>query len=241
MRSILLPVFLLLAAFAANAQQIYTPSSRMETLVDRLRDEAETLADAAVDSVKRGDGSDAALLNESFFAVQFAGSARLLRDLVRGQRPVGEVRSSIAIVDDLTRRTPSGSALADRWQSIRGIVADISAEIGTDAGDRPNPENRPVAGRVFWRGMVDDKLQLLIKGNQIEYRTVSGRTMPNGTFSFTTRLPESDVFVGVTKAKGRGTVRVVEQPASSNDFTAVVEIYDSGGGAKEYELEIYWK
>ncbi len=241
MRRILLPVFLLLAAFAANAQQIYTPSSRMETLVDRLRDEADALAAAAADTVKRGDGSDQATLDETFFAAQFGGSARLLRDLVRGQRPVVEIRRSIAIIGELSRRTPAGSAFADRWQTVRGIVADISAEFGSDSADRPNPENRPVAGRVYWRGMVDDKLQLLIKGNQIEYRTVSGRTMPNGTFSFTTRMPESEVVVGVTKSKGRGTVRIVEQPTASNDFTAVVEIYDDGGGAKEYELEIYWK
>ncbi len=241
MKHILLPVFLLLAAFAVNAQQTYTPSSRMETLVDRLVDEADGLADAATDAVKRGDGSDPAVLGESFFAVQFAGSARLLRDLVRGDRTAGEIRGSIGIINDLVRRAPTGTALSGRWQTIREIVTDITSEFGSESTERKNPEDRPVAGRVFWRGMVDDKLQLLIRGNQIEYRTVSGRTMPNGTYSFTTRLPESDVFVGVTKAKGRGTVRVVEQPSAANDFTAVVEIYDSGGGAKEYELEIYWK
>ena len=97
------------------------------------------------------------------------------------------------------------------------------------------------SGRVFWRGTIDDKVQLTIRSDTIEERTISGQTNPDGVFSFTTSLPDSPVTVGVNKKKGRGKVSVVQQPSSSNDFTAIVEIYDDGGGAREYQLDISWK
>jgi len=49
------------------------------------------------------------------------------------------------------------------------------------------------------------------------------------------------VTVDVNRKKGRGKVRVIQQPSTDNDFTAIVEIYDNGGGAREYQLEIFWK
>jgi len=49
------------------------------------------------------------------------------------------------------------------------------------------------------------------------------------------------VEVSVNKLSGRGTVRVLQQPSRANDFTAVIEIYDTGGGAQEYRLEIVWR
>jgi hypothetical protein len=97
------------------------------------------------------------------------------------------------------------------------------------------------SGRVFWRATVDDKVQLVIKSDTIEERTISGQTNPDGVFSFTTSLPDSPVTVGVNKKKGRGKVSVIQQPSAANDFTAIVEIYDDGGGAREYQLDIFWK
>jgi uncharacterized membrane protein len=47
-------------------------------------------------------------------------------------------------------------------------------------------------------------------------------------------------MVELKKLKGRGTVEVIQQPARSNDFTAVIQILDPKGGADEYEFEIVW-
>lgn len=96
------------------------------------------------------------------------------------------------------------------------------------------------SGRVFWRGMVDDVVRIEIKDLDLSIRTVSGRSYDDGTFSFTSPLPKTEVTVGVEKKDGRGTVEVIQQPNSSNNFTTVVEIKDLKGGAKEYHLEIYW-
>ncbi|HLA94467.1 MAG TPA: hypothetical protein VK612_02015 [Pyrinomonadaceae bacterium] len=99
-----------------------------------------------------------------------------------------------------------------------------------------------IVGKVFWRGMVDDRLQLHLRADQIETRTISGTAKPEGIYSFTSPLPERAVVVDLIRKKGRSKqVRVIRQPSADNDFTAIVEIYDDGGGAKEYQLEIFWR
>ncbi|MGQ0540370.1 MAG: hypothetical protein ACT4O9_00805 [Blastocatellia bacterium] len=97
------------------------------------------------------------------------------------------------------------------------------------------------SGRVFWRGMVDNRVHLIVNGSTLTSRTIAGTTTPEGVYSFTAPLPRAAVKVGVLKVKGRSKlVRVIEQPSEQNDFTAIVEIYDDGSGAKEYQIEIFW-
>lgn len=98
-----------------------------------------------------------------------------------------------------------------------------------------------VRGRVFWRGMIDDKVQLRIQADKIETVTISGRAYPDGIYSFTSPLPSESVMVDLIKKAGRGTARVVQQPTEENNFAAIIEIYDNKGGAKEYQLEIFWR
>ncbi|HSI89074.1 MAG TPA: hypothetical protein VK918_08465 [Pyrinomonadaceae bacterium] len=96
-------------------------------------------------------------------------------------------------------------------------------------------------GRVFWRGTVDAKVQLSIKGITLTEQAVIGRAMPPGNYSFTSRLPDAAVSVSVNKKEGRGSVTVIQQPNSENGFTAIVEIDDSRGGTAEYLLDISWQ
>jgi hypothetical protein len=70
---------------------------------------------------------------------------------------------------------------------------------------------------------------------------MEGTAYPDGVSSFTASLPRRAVSVGVNKTSGRGTATVFQQPTAENDFTAVIEIVDDKGGAKEYLLEIFWK
>ncbi len=102
-------------------------------------------------------------------------------------------------------------------------------------------QSNQVLGRVFWRGNVDDRVHLVIQGSKLEHRTVSGKPQPDGVYSFTAALPQVPVTVEAIKKKGRGEIRVIQQPSGQNDFMAIVEIYDDDGGAKEYQLEIFWR
>ena len=98
------------------------------------------------------------------------------------------------------------------------------------------------AGKVFWRGSVDNKVRLTIKGDTLEQETVEGSDKPDGTFSFTAPLPEQAVTVQVSRKEGRSKkIKVIQQPTAHNDFTAIVEIHDDGGGARDYVLEIFWQ
>ena len=96
-------------------------------------------------------------------------------------------------------------------------------------------------GKVFWRGRVDGKVHLVIRGNSLEQRTIDGGENQPGKFSFTSPLPETVVDVRVARKEGRSKkIKVIQQPTADNDFTAIVEIDDDGGGARDYILEIFW-
>jgi len=105
-----------------------------------------------------------------------------------------------------------------------------------------NAQSETTSGKVFWRGRVDSKVHLVIRGNSLEQKTVEGAENETGKFSFTAPLPEAAVNVGVTRKEGRSKkIKVLQQPASENDYTAIIEIHDDGGGARDYVLEIFWR
>ena len=102
-------------------------------------------------------------------------------------------------------------------------------------------QSESTSGKVFWRGSVDNKVHLTIKGDTLEQKTVEGAEKPAGTFSFTAPLPQEPVTVQVTRKEGRSKkIKVIQQPTADNDFTAIIEIHDEAGGARDYVLEIFW-
>ena len=103
-------------------------------------------------------------------------------------------------------------------------------------------QSESASGKVFWRGSVDNKVHLTIKSDTLEQKTVEGSEKPLGKFSFTAPLPNQAVTVQVSRKEGRSKkVKVIQQPTAENDFTAIVEIHDDGGGARDYVLEIFWQ
>jgi hypothetical protein len=126
---------------------------------------------------------------------------------------------------------------------VQRTVGDIQRELGVTGGGTttPPPNENPVIGRVFWRGKVDIETQLYIKGNALETRVTAGPNWGGESYSFTSPMPSRPVSVGAYKKKGRGNVRVLQQPSKANDFTAVIQITDPEGSWKEYELEIVWR
>lgn len=98
------------------------------------------------------------------------------------------------------------------------------------------------AGKVYWYGSVDSKVHLTIRGDRLEQKAVEGNDTAPGRYSFTAALPESAATVGVNRLEGRSNkVKVIQQPSASNDFTAIIEIHDDAGGARDYLLEIFWQ
>jgi hypothetical protein len=105
---------------------------------------------------------------------------------------------------------------------------------------RNNDYDRDV---VRWSGDVDDALEIRIQGNRIDYRTLSGKALRNvrADFSRNGGLPRRDVQVAVTDLNGRGSVSVVQQPSSHNNYTAVIRVYDPRPGYGGYDFDIAWR
>ena len=58
--------------------------------------------------------------------------------------------------------------------------------------------------------------------------------------NFSNSMPYRRVTVQLTNKRGRGEIFIEQQPSRENDFTAVVRIRDTRGGASEYEFELTW-
>ena len=95
---------------------------------------------------------------------------------------------------------------------------------------------------VRWTGDVDDALEIRIQGDRIDYRTLSGKSVKHVRVDFANGgLPRNDVQVFVTDQTGRGSVSVVQQPSSWNNYTAVIRVYDPRSGYGAYSFDLGWR
>lgn len=220
--------------------------SRVGGYAEQLKNTSRELADRSSQDILRGFNKTRSDIDNAFLAQQIDSSAGLFLDMTRSKRSVGELRDAASILTELSRRAPSFSTQSYTWRRISTLMDDINRELSTFSGGGgwnpgPQPDPRPVIGRVYWRGRVDDRIQLKIRANFGETTVISGSSFGSGAFNFTSGLPEKNVEVMVTRKKGRGRVTVVQQPSRANNFTAVIEVYDNDSGSKDYELDIYWK
>lgn len=229
------------AAFSQDEERY--SSSRLDTSVVQLKRATVDLVDRTSERLRGYNAATRAEIEEAFLATQLDAGAGLFQEMTRGNRRAVELRDAATLLNDLARRAPGYGSNSYLWRDVQTSLTNINRELGGGgtSGNTPPIDNRPIIARLYWRGTVDDKLQLVIRGGKVEHRTISGRASADGIFSFTADLPDRQVEVGVDKKKGRGNVRVIQQPVRANDFTTVVEISDNDGGAREYQLEIYWR
>jgi hypothetical protein len=102
------------------------------------------------------------------------------------------------------------------------------------------PRDSRGAGRMTWRGRVDDVVELEIRDTSARERRVSGQPTYGVRVQFDGALPRREVNVRVNRLRGRGRVEVIEQPSNSNGYVAVIRITDSDRGADDYEIEVSW-
>ncbi len=233
---------ILICAFSAAAQdeQNRYSSSRLDNLLNQLKRQTVDLVDRTSEDLKRSNSNTRADIEAAFLAQQLDASTGFFQEFVRDGRRASELRDAGAILSDLARRAPNYGANNNLWRNAQKSIGDVNRELGGSGGNNGGGGGQS-NGSAFWRGTVDQEVQLVVQKRNIETRTVSGTPYQNGTFSFTSSLPTRSVNVEVVKKSGRGSVRVLQQPNRDNDYTAVIQIIDSGGGAKEYQLEIAWR
>ena len=99
---------------------------------------------------------------------------------------------------------------------------------------------RAQSGSMQWSGTVDDVIQIRIRNRNARTRHVSGRAYNDANYNFNGRAPRQNANVEVDKTDGRGRVFIVQQPNRRNNFTTIVQIVDSKGGADRYRFTLSW-
>ncbi len=221
-------------------------ADRIEDLADRLSRQAEDQARRDYDDMYRRRGRLSRPEIESLFASQqFTVATNLFRQMVSDRRSASELQDSLTLLLDQARRAGrSGSSGRNQWNDIQRTLDDIGREIrysgGGSSGGGGVDDDR-TTGRMTWRGRVDDTVQIEVRGSDAYPRTIAGADTTDARFTFTSSLPRRRVTVSVNKTRGRGRITIVQQPAPTNDFTAVIEIRDSSGGGDTYEFELTWR
>ena len=95
-------------------------------------------------------------------------------------------------------------------------------------------------GRFRWKGTVDGIDEILIQGRSVTVEHLAAQPLRNQDYRFSASLPSRDVELVLTTIRGRGEVRLMQQPSSRNDYTAIVRIEDGRGGDDDYEFELTW-
>jgi hypothetical protein len=96
------------------------------------------------------------------------------------------------------------------------------------------------AQTMTWRGTVDDTVEVTIRGRRADTVTVSGRAYRDGRTRFSGRVGRDSGRARVSKDEGRGRIRVVQQPSRRNNYTTIIRIEDSKGGADRYAFTVEW-
>ncbi|HWS99180.1 MAG TPA: hypothetical protein VN256_02835 [Pyrinomonadaceae bacterium] len=237
---------LCLLPFHAQAQ-----SYRLNGLSEQLSTQAEDLASRSYSDYAESSFNNRSEIEALYLAQQFSASAAVFRRMVRDNRRESELKDAAAILSDLLGRADRGYSRRNRWADVRRTLDDVLRELNVRGGGgsggggggnwpRPGDDGGRTSGRVRWRGTVDDNVQLIIRDDNVEVRTISGSPYDNATYNFTSPLPRRRQSVSVNKISGRGEVRVLQQPTRDNDYTAVIEIRDPKGEAREYEIEVSW-
>jgi hypothetical protein len=246
---ILLTVFtFLVTVTTANAQ---FGNRDLRDKAERLVSSASDLASRMSDDLRRGSSKSRTDIEAAFLASQIESSARLFEQMVRDNRRDSELRDAASILSDLMRRAPSYGSQSYYWSDLKRNFEDVQRNVGgygsggnNNSGDWGNNTNNDDPyekriGSVRWRGKVDNEVQLKIRNNSLELTTIAGQDYGAGNYNFTSALPNRNVNLYIKK-KGRGKVTIIQQPDRFNDFTAVIKISDDDGGARDYDVEVYW-
>ncbi len=95
-------------------------------------------------------------------------------------------------------------------------------------------------GTANWSGRVDDRANIIIRGGSISAENVSGNGVQTNNQNINGSLPRRAATVTANRTNGRGDVTVIQQPNRSNNYTAIVQIYDRKNGADNYAIEMSW-
>jgi hypothetical protein len=94
--------------------------------------------------------------------------------------------------------------------------------------------------QAAWEGEVDGKVEITIRGNRMDTRELSGPAAIGLKYRVYDPLPVRAQQIRLQSQQGRGTVRIVQQPDSGNNYAAVVTVEDPQAGRSMYAFQLFW-
>ncbi|HJS24452.1 MAG TPA: hypothetical protein VJ751_08860 [Pyrinomonadaceae bacterium] len=236
-RSFLIVVAILV--FAGPAFTQFGQSNRLTDLASRLSRDADDFADSSYSGFTN---NARALRNDTeavMLAYQFAGASRIFYRMVVDRRRNQDLRDAFDILQNLARAVER-NVQRNNWFNIQRSMQDIARELNDSSSGGQYPDSGGRGGRMTWRGRVDDDVRIRIRGGSADVETIGGTEYNDGQPNFYNSLPNRRVTVRLNKIRGRGEIVIEQQPSRENDFTAIVRIRDTRGGASDYEFELTW-
>jgi hypothetical protein len=229
--------------FASPAFSQFGQNNRLTELAGQLSREAGEFADSSYGNFNnnsRGRNDVEGVM----LAHQFSGASQIFYRMTVDRRRNQDVRDAFNILQNLARSVERGNFQQTSWSNIQRLLTDISRELnnfpgggGGSGGQYPDTGR---GGRMTWRGRVDDDVRIRIRGGSADVETIGGTEYSDSQPNFFNSLPNRRVTVRLTQKRGRGEIFIEQQPSRENDFTAIVRIRDTRGGASEYEFELQW-
>jgi len=241
-RSLLVVVATLVFASPALSQFGQSNNNRLTDLADRLSRESGEFADDTYNNYANGNRNARRDVEAVMVTQQFAGASRIFYRMAVDRRSTSDLRDAFDILRTLGSSIERYNPQRSNWSNLQRLMSDISRELnygGPGGGGGQNPDSDR-SGRMTWRGRVDDDVRIRIRGGTAEVETLGGTPYSDGQPNFYNSLPYRRVTVRLTNKRGRVEISIEQQPSRENDYTAVVRIRDTRGGASEYEFELQW-
>jgi hypothetical protein len=99
----------------------------------------------------------------------------------------------------------------------------------------------PGKGQCDIRLQVDNEVEVSVRRDMVEIRTLSGQDARDDGSECNFPLPDSDVRgFNFQVVESRNEIRMAEPPSRRNDFAVIVRIRDSAGGVGRYHFRLTW-
>jgi hypothetical protein len=97
-------------------------------------------------------------------------------------------------------------------------------------------------GQCDIRLQVDNEVEVSVRRDTVNIRTISGRDARDDGSECNAPLPDREVpGFNFQVVESRNEIRMLAEPSRRNDFTAIVRIRDSDGGEGRYHFRLSWQ
>lgn len=234
---LIVTLFMVDAAFAQFGR------SRLNEYSAQLASESASVAETAYNNYRRGVRPARNDVDAVMMAKQFSAAAELFNRMVNDRRSNEELRDAFQLLQSTYSAADRNNLQRARWNNVQRLMSDIDQELGRGTGTPGYPwpdQGGSRSGQMTWRGTVDDDVRIIIRGGTAEVETIGGSPYYDAVTNFTSSLPARRANVSVTKRRGRGEVFVEQQPSRENNYTAIIRVRDTRGGAAQYEFDVNW-